>query len=71
MPIPDFQTLMRPLLEAYSTGRERPISEVRHELAVQLALTEEELTERLPSGLATRSTIESDGPWCISTARAS
>jgi len=50
--IPDFQTLMRPLLEAYSSGGERPISEVRHALSVEFALTEEELAERLPSGLA-------------------
>jgi restriction system protein len=50
--IPDFQTLMRPLLEAYASGDERPISDVRHELAMRFDLSEEELAERLPSGLA-------------------
>jgi restriction system protein len=50
--IPDFQALMRPLLEAYASGSERPISEVRHELGNQFNLTEGELAERLPSGLA-------------------
>jgi restriction system protein len=50
MPVPDFQTLMRPLLEEYASGNERPIAEVRAALAVQFALTEEELAERLPSG---------------------
>lgn len=52
MAIPDFQTLMRPLLEAYASGDERPISDVRRELGEQFNLTEEELTERLPSGPA-------------------
>ncbi len=52
MAIPDFQTLMRPLLEAYSSGSERLISDVRRDLAAQFHLTDEELAERLPSGLA-------------------
>src|SRR5438552_6547071 len=52
MPVPDFQTLMRPLLEEYAGGNERPIADVRGALAVQFGLTEEELAERLPSGLA-------------------
>ena len=52
MPIPDFQTLMRPLLEAYATGGERRIADVRAVLATRLGLTDEELAERLPSGLA-------------------
>jgi restriction system protein len=52
MPIPDFQTLMRPLLEEYAEGGERRIAEVRAALAERFDLTEEELAERLPSGLA-------------------
>ncbi len=52
MPVPDFQTLMRPLLEEYAAGNERPIADVRAALAVQFGLTPEELAERLPSGLA-------------------
>lgn len=53
MPVPDFQTLMRPLLEEYASGGgERPIADVRAVLAAKFALTEEELAERLPSGLA-------------------
>ena len=43
---------MRPLLEAYSSGEERPISEVRRDLGSQFSLTGEQLAERLPSGLA-------------------
>ena len=52
MPVPDFQTLMRPLLEEYAVGNERPIAEVRAALAAKFDLTPEELAERLPSGLA-------------------
>jgi restriction system protein len=52
MPVRDFQTLMRPLLEEYAAGNERPIAAVRAALAAQFSLTPEELAERLPSGLA-------------------
>src|SRR5947209_153658 len=52
MPVPDFQTLMRPLLEEYAAGNERPIADVRALLAAQFSLTPAELAERLPSGLA-------------------
>ena len=52
MAVPDFQTLMRPLLDEYATGGERRIADVRSVLAVKFGLTEEELAERLPSGLA-------------------
>jgi hypothetical protein len=52
MPVPDFQTLMRPPLEEYAAGNERPIAEVRAALAAKFSLTPEELAQRLPSGLA-------------------
>ena len=52
MAVPDFQTLMRPLLEELAPGDERPISSVREALAQRFELTEEELAERLPSRLA-------------------
>jgi restriction system protein len=52
MAIPDFQTLMRPLLQEYAPGEERAIADVRAALADQFNLTGEELAERLPSGLA-------------------
>lgn len=52
MPVPDFQTLMRPLLEEYASNGERAISDVREALSEKFELTEEELAERLPSGLA-------------------
>src|SRR3990172_6657506 len=43
---------MRPLLEEYAAGGELPIADVRAALATRLGLTDEELAERLPSGLA-------------------
>ena len=49
---PGFQTLMRPLLDGYGAGSERAVSDVRRELAKQFQLSEDELAERLPSGLA-------------------
>jgi restriction system protein len=52
MPIPDFQTIMRPLLAEYASGAERPIAEARDSLAASFGLTAEELEERLPSGTA-------------------
>lgn len=52
MAIPDFQTLMRPLLEAYVQRGEQPISVVREGLAEQFRLTAEEREHRLPSGTA-------------------
>jgi restriction system protein len=52
MAVPDFQTLMRPLLEELESGQERPISDVRAALATRFSLTEEDLAERLPSGSA-------------------
>src|SRR5690242_19380836 len=52
MPVPDFQTLMRPLLQEYATGGEMRIADVRASLATSFGLTEEELAERLPSGTA-------------------
>ncbi len=52
MAIPDFQTLMRPLLELHTDGTEKTQPELRDALAQQFELTEEELAERIPSGTA-------------------
>lgn len=50
MSIPDFQTIMRPLLAILADGEERPVQAIRETLAQEFELTEEELEERLPSG---------------------
>lgn len=50
MAIPDFQTLMLPLLQRLADGREHPNQEVLGSLADQFGLTDEERKELLPSG---------------------
>lgn len=50
MPIPDFQTLMRPLLEAHSDGKEHLNRDLVATLAERFNLTDEERREMLPSG---------------------
>ena len=53
MPIPDFQSLMLPVLKALSGGAEVPISEVRVRVATVEGLTPDDLKELLPSGRQT------------------
>ena len=48
--IPDFQTLMLPLLKLISDGKEYKMRTVEEILAEQFSLTKEELVELLPSG---------------------
>ncbi|MGI8729974.1 MAG: winged helix-turn-helix domain-containing protein [Solirubrobacteraceae bacterium] len=50
MPIPGFQSLMRPLLVILAEGEERPVQVIRDTRAEQFGLTEEDLEQRLPSG---------------------
>jgi restriction system protein len=53
MAIPDYQTLMLPVLKAASDGQEHRIGDVIKELAREFALTEEEQQRLLPSGSQT------------------
>jgi restriction system protein len=50
MTIPDFQSLMRPILELLSDGRERSTAEVRNALADRFGVSDDERAELLPSG---------------------
>jgi len=50
MPIPDFQTIMRPLLEAHANGSEHKNRDLVEGLAQQFQLTEDERRAMLPSG---------------------
>ncbi|EGJ51738.1 restriction endonuclease [Desulfocurvibacter africanus] len=50
MPIPDFQTIMLPLLELSSDGKVRSSAEYRDTLADRFTLTPAEREELLPSG---------------------
>lgn len=52
MAIPDFQTLMLPLLEFVADGSEFTIAGCRDVLADRYNMTEEERNQRLPSGAA-------------------
>jgi len=50
--IPDYQSIMLPLLEFISDGKEYKMRYVTDELAVKFGVTEEEQKELLPSGVA-------------------
>jgi restriction system protein len=50
--IPDYQSIMLPLLEHISDGKEHKMRNVTDELANKLGVTEEEQKELLPSGAA-------------------
>lgn len=53
MAIPDFQTVMRPVLAAVADGVPLALSESRELIANEFQLTQEERHERLPSGRQT------------------
>jgi restriction system protein len=53
MPIPDFQTIMLPLLYCFSDGREHSIQDLMNILAEKFSLSEDELNTLLPSGKQT------------------
>jgi restriction system protein len=50
MAVPDFQTLMLPIMEFAADGQEHSLREAREYLAKRLGVTEEEREELLPSG---------------------
>jgi len=50
MAIPDFQTIMLPLLKLMSDENVRPLSELRESLSVSFGLADNERLELLPSG---------------------
>jgi restriction system protein len=52
MSIPDFQSIMHPLIEAHSDGKEHLNRDLVLQLADQFELTEEERRKMLPSGRA-------------------
>jgi restriction endonuclease Mrr len=68
MTIPDFQSLMRPLLAFAADGGEKSIKGTTDSLAKELKLTDDELHQLLPSGK--QSTIGFIGLGSISTRQA-
>ena len=65
MPIPDFQTLMLPLLRTYTDGEIRPIGRVVDSLAREFKLSDEDLRQLLPSGRQATFRNPSPGPALI------
>lgn len=53
MAVPDFQSLMLPLLQFSADGKEHTMQEAREGLALHMGLSQEDLEERLPSGRQT------------------
>ena len=54
MAIPDFQSLMLPLLQCYSDGEEHSNNDTVDQLAFHFKLTQEEANELLSSGKQTK-----------------
>jgi restriction system protein len=47
MPVPDFQSFFKPLLEFAADGKEHSVREAREWIAIKMQLSEEDLKERL------------------------
>jgi restriction system protein len=54
MPVPEFNEIKAPALQLFSDGLERHVSEVCKVLGTHFSLTENELSEMLPSGTQSR-----------------
>lgn len=52
MAVPDFQTVMRPVLVSLDNGQPRSTRDIRAEVAAHFHLTEDDLQEEIPSGRA-------------------
>ncbi len=50
MPVPDFQTIMLPMLKIAGDGKEHTVHDFLEILAKEFNLSQEELNEFLPSG---------------------
>ena len=64
MSVPDFQTLMRPILVALSDGQTHSSRQVREVIAATLGLSDEDQAELLPSGRQT--TYSNRIAWALS-----
>src|SRR3990167_7334475 len=53
MAVPDFQTLMLPVLRQLQNGQEQSTTGIREAIAVQFTLSAEDLAQLLPSGRQT------------------
>lgn len=53
MRIPDYQSLMLPVLKVLADRKEHSVADTRKQIATELGLSEEELSERLASDTTT------------------
>ena len=53
MPVPDFQSMLLPVLRITADGKEHTTADLRGRVASELNLTPEDLAEKLPSGSQT------------------
>jgi restriction system protein len=53
VPIPDFQSLMLPIMQVLSDGQERKMPQLGDELAIRFKLSDEDRKAMLPSGQQT------------------
>jgi len=61
MPIPDYQTLMLPVMKCVADGEEHSMKELYHKIAEIFRISDKERAERLPSG--SQSTFENRVGW--------
>jgi len=61
MAVPDFQSIMRPLLALHDDGEEHELAATRTDLADHFNLTEADRAERIPSGRVT--TLQNRVGW--------
>ena len=54
MAVPDFQSFFRPLLEVAADGEEHSLKEAREKISADFNLSEEDLSQLLPSGTQTK-----------------
>lgn len=63
MAVPDFQSFLRPVLAYLADGEVRTLRTIRENLASSMGLTDDELSERLPSG--TQSKYDNRVAWAV------
>jgi restriction system protein len=63
MAVPDYQTLMRPVLSIADDGRDHTAASIRDAVIAQFQLTPEDIEERLPSGRDT--TLRNRVGWAL------
>ncbi len=63
MAIPDYQSLMLPVLQTLADGREVSVAEMRERVAARLRLSGEDLAEKPPSGR--QSTFVNRTSWTV------